>query len=50
MIAASERTTDNRAGSEWILKASTTYLVVATEVVAYTDTFVTFSWYEDLGV
>lgn len=50
MIAASERTSDNRAGSEWILKPSTSYLVVATEVVAYTDTFVTFSWYEDLGV
>lgn len=50
IIAAGERSTDTRAGAEWILKPGTDYLIVATEVAAFTDTFVHFDYYEDKGV
>lgn len=50
MISAGNGEAKSRQGSEWILKPNTDYLIVATEVSAFTNTFVNFDWYEDTGV
>jgi len=50
MIAAGVMSSDSRSGTEWILKENATYLVSCEEVASYTDSYVTFNWYEDLGL